>query len=154
MEKLENFLNNLKQVDLFAINFRLLADWSYLTDTQPSKYFVYEQWIYVIVLFNIIFAASVFKFAAKLFINSLPKYYLVKRIAFAWIVNSIFLLLYNLFRSQGVSFLSMRLFLVLVCLGYPIIIGYALWYWVVRLPRRMKKFHEAKLRSKYEKRKK
>lgn len=154
MDKLENFINNLKQVNLFHINLNLLRNWDYLTDTQPSKYFIYEQWIYVITLVSIIFSISAFRLAGKIFAEARPKYFLLRRVSFIWFSNTIFLLLYNLFRSQGVSFLSMRLFLVLIILVYGVVILYAFWYWLVRLPKRMKKFHEAKLRSKFQRRKK
>lgn len=149
MEKLENFIKNLNQNKLTDLELSKLLDWSYLTDPSPSRYFFYEQWIYVFVLVNLILAVICFQLVASKFFQWKPKYRLVRRIAFWWILNTILLLLYSLLRAEGVSFLSMRLFLVLILFAYIGIVAYTLAYWFLRLPKKMKKFNEARQRDRY-----
>ncbi len=149
MEKLNNFINNLRQVKLSDINLKQLTDLDYLLDRNPTEIFIYEQWIYVFVLANIFFSMIGFIYVSKLFFDSKPKYRFIRKISFFWFSNTLFLLLYNLIRSEGVRFLSMRLFLVLIPLAYLGIIIYTLIYRIFYLPGRLKKFKEAKLRDKY-----
>jgi len=153
MEKVENFLENLKQVDLTKIDWQALLSWDYLTDPNPKKHFIYEQWIYVIALLNLIFAVIIFRFVGNKFFTCKPKYRLIRKTAFLWFVDTIFLLLYNLLRSEGVSFLSMRLFLIIIISAYLGIAIYLLVCWIKFLPKRIEKFNEARLRDKYTKRK-
>ena len=152
-EKLDNFINNLKQVDFTKIDFSKLFDWEYLTDPYPSEGFIYEQWIYVIVLLNLFLSIAGFQFFAKRFFENKPMWRLIRKICFLWLSNSIFLLLYNLLRVEGIRFLSMRLFLVLIIFAYILILLYALFYWRVILPKRMDRFKKAKLREKYTRKK-
>ncbi|MFC1780225.1 hypothetical protein ACFLY9_00820 [Patescibacteria group bacterium] len=154
MDKLNNFIDNLKQVDLTDIDWTSITNWSYLTDRKPSEVFIYEQWIYVIVLLNLVFSAICFSFVARTFIKQKPKYRFVRKISFLWLSNTIFLLLYNLLRSEGVYFLSMRLFLVIILCFFLFIIIYTVIYWIVKIPKKMDKFENAKLRNKYVRKKK
>lgn len=154
MDKINNFLENLKQVDLSGIDLSVFLDWKSLTDPYPGSVFIYEQWIYVVVLVNIIVSVIIFAIIANRFYRLRPKYHLLKRISFLWFTNSIFLLLYNIIRSEGVRFLSMRLFLLLILLFYPAIILYAIVYWILYLPARLEQFKKAQIRDKYNHRKK
>lgn len=149
MEKVNNFLENLKLNKLTDIDFAKLCDWKYLTDPTPPQQFFYEQWIYVIVLFNLFLSITVFQFVSKRFFECKPKYRMIRRVAFCWLSNTILLLLYNLLRVERVSFLSMRLLLVIILVAYVGIILYALAYWVFRLPKKVESFQKARLRQKY-----
>lgn len=149
MTRLNNFLNNLKQVNLFNIDFKSLMNWKYLTDPNPSRVFIYEQWIYIVFLVNLILGVLGFTLLANRFLGIKPRYRFIRRISFMWISNSILLLFYDLLRSQGVTFLSMRLFLVLIIALYLVLVIYALLFILLILPKRISKFNEAKLRDKY-----
>jgi hypothetical protein len=153
-DKLNNFLENLKQNRLSEIDFSKLFDWAYLTDPTPPKNFIYEQWIYVIVLLNLFLSIVGFQYCSKIFFESRPKYRLIRRLAFWWLVNTIFLLLYNLLRVEAVKFLSMRLFLVAIIFLYLVILVYFLCSWTLVLPKQLERFNEAKLRERYSKPKK
>lgn len=150
MEKLENFVQNLRQVNPLAIDWGKLLNWDYLTDPNPNKSFIFEQWIYVIVLMNMFLAIIAFKVANRIFADLLPKRVFVKRISFLWLGNTVFLLLYNLFRSQGVALLSMRIFVVIIVAMYIGILLYGFGYWLLYMPKRMEKFHQARVRNKYQ----
>lgn len=154
MDKVNNFIENLKQVDLTKIDWGALLDWEYITDPNPKKQFIYEQWIYVIVLLHILLSVVCFAFISKKLFQNKPKYRFIRKVSFLWFANTIFLLLYNLLRSEGVSLLSMRLFLVLILVSYIGIFIYSIVYWLKFLPKRMKKYSEAKLRDKYARKKK
>jgi hypothetical protein len=154
MEKINNFLENLKQVDLREVDLSVFLDWESLTEPYPGSAFIYEQWIYVVVLVNIVISVIIFAIIANRFYKIRPKYHFLRRISFLWFTNSIFLLLYNIIRSEGVRFLSMRLFLLLILLIYPGIILYVIVYWIFYLPARLEQFKKAQLRDKYNHRKK
>ena len=154
METLNNFLENLKQNKLSDIDWSLLLNWKYLTEKNPSELFIYEQWLYVIVLLNIILSVVGFTALAKLFIQAKPKYRFVRKVSFLWFTNTVFLLLYNLLRSEGVGLLSMRLILLIIGIAYLAILIYIPVYWIAILPKRMKEYENAKLRDKYTARKK
>jgi hypothetical protein len=154
MDKFNNFINNLKQVDLKGIDWTNLFNWSYLIDKSPSEVFIYEQWIYVIVLLNLIFSAICFTIIARKFLEQRPKYKFVRKISFLWFSNTIFFLLYNLLRSEGVYFLSMRLFLVIILFFFVVVMVYTVFYWIVQIPKKMDKFEDAKMRNKYTRKKK
>lgn len=153
MDKINNFIENLKQVNLCKIDWALLFDWEYITDPTPTKVFIYEQWIYIIVLINLMIAVICFTFIANVVFDCKPKYRFIRKISFLWFSDTLFLLLYNLLRSEGVSFLSMRLFLVLIVIAYFVILLYIPVYLILFLPKRLRRFEEAKLRDKYSKRK-
>ncbi|MBU0975668.1 MAG: hypothetical protein ABIE03_07705 [Patescibacteria group bacterium] len=153
MDKINNFIDNLRQVDLKQVDWGSVLNWEYLTDRNPTKTFIYEQWIYFLVLVFIILAVLGFKFVSKLYEDEGPKYRFVRKISFLWFTNSIFLLLYNLIRSEGVSFLSMRIFLAMFLLVYVVLLIYIQIYIFFALPGRMTAFRDAKLRDKYKTRK-
>ncbi|MBN2015396.1 hypothetical protein JW766_01035 [Candidatus Dojkabacteria bacterium] len=152
MDKINNFLENLRQNELSNIDWSLLFDWEYLTDPNPTKVFIYEQWIYVIVLVNLFLSTLTFITIARKFYEVKPRFRFIRKVSFLWFTNTIFLLFYNLVRSEGVKFLSMRLFLMAIICGYIVVLLYAVGYWVLRLPKQLEKFEEARLRSKYSKR--
>ncbi|MDD3647196.1 MAG: hypothetical protein PHS44_01720 [Candidatus Dojkabacteria bacterium] len=153
MEKANNFIENLKQVDLSEIDWGIIFDWNYLTDKSPENSFIFEQWLYVFVLIFMLTAVIGFKFISKLYKSEGPKYRFVRKVSFLWFANSVFMLLYTLIRSEGVSFLSMRLFLVIFLILYVIILIYIPVYIFLVLPKRMVAFRDAKLRDKYKNRK-
>lgn len=154
MEKINNFVDNLKQVSLSEIDWSKLTDWEYLTQRYPTKIFIYEQWIYVIVLVNIFLSFIIFRFIAAKFFNQKPKFRFIRRISFLWFTNTILLLLYNIIRSEGVVFLSMRIFLILILILYFLILIYAVFYAFFMLPRKMQEFKKARIRDRYKRRKK
>lgn len=149
MDKLNNFIENLKQNSPKDIDFSLLFDWEYLTDPNPTSIFIYEQWIYVVVLVNIIISVLCFKLVADRFIREKPKYRFVRKVSFLWFVNTLLLLLYNLMRAEGIRLLSMRILLVVIIILYLIILIYFLIYWILFLPKQMEKFNNARIRNKY-----
>ncbi len=149
MDRLQNFIKNLKQNDITQIEFYKLLEAEYLTDKNPSKVFYYEQWGYVFILFSIILSVVVFKFISFRFFDQKPKYEYLRKASFIWLVNTIFLLLHVLFRVGGVKFLSMRLFLVLILIGYLLILLYSVLWYFIKLPKRMKEFRKAKVRNRY-----
>lgn len=151
MDKVNNFINNLKQVNLSKIDFAQLLDWDYLTDTSPTKVFIYEQWIYVIVLINLFLSVVGFTYISNRFLDCKPKYRFIRKVAFLWFSNTLFLLLYNLLRSEGVSVLSMRLILVVVLIAYFIILLYIPIFFIFSLPKKLERFEKAKLRDEYSK---
>lgn len=149
MDKVNNFLENLGQNKLSDIDWGLFFNWKYLTDSSPSEVFIYEQWVYVCVLVNLILFVIFFRFVSRIFIEQKPKYRLVKRVSFMWLINTVLLLFYNIVRTQGVKFLAMRLFLLIILFSYVGILFYALFYGVKLLPSRMDSYKQAKIRSKY-----
>lgn len=154
MEKLRNFIQNLQQVSLKDIDWSVLSDWEYLTEKSPNDVFIYEQWIYVFVLISFFLSIISFRFIAGLYLEEKPKYRFVRKVAFMWFVNTILVLLYNLLRAEGVEFLSMRIFLAIFSFAYILILLYIPVYIVRILPKRMKRFREARTRDKYKNRKK
>ena len=82
MDKVNNFIENLKQNDLREIDLSRLLEWKYLIEVTPTKHFIYEQWIYVFVLINLILAGIGFIFLSKRFFIVKPKYRLIRKISF------------------------------------------------------------------------
>jgi energy-coupling factor transporter transmembrane protein EcfT len=154
MDKANNFLENLKQNKLTDIDWSSFFSWEYLTDPSPSEVFLYEQWIYVVVLLNLTLFVIFFRFVSRFFVDKKPKFRFVKRISFMWLINTILLLFYNIVRTEGVKFLAMRLFLLIILFGYIGIFIYALFYCIRLLPSRMDSYKQAKIRSKYSKKQK
>jgi hypothetical protein len=153
MEKLNNFMKNLQVDTLRNIELSSLFDLKYLTDLNPSGNFIYEQWIYFIVLINLTLSLLVFFVFSKMFFSIKPIYKFVRKMSFIWFTNTIFLLFYNLVRVEGVSMLSMRLILVLIILAYILIIIYTIFYYFFRLPKKIRDYNTAKIRNKYMRRK-
>jgi hypothetical protein len=148
-EKIDNFIQNLELERLRQIEWSNLLNWDYLTDPAPSEIFIYEQWLYIIILINFIIGLVFFTFVSRLVFEQKPKYSLIRRVSFIWIANTVFLLGYNLIRSEGVAFLSMRLFLVLLFSVYLVIVLYFIYYYFFLLPGRLEEFNQARLRDKY-----
>jgi len=149
MDKINNFIENLKQNDLREIDLKVLSNWSYLTDMNPTKFFIYEQWIYVIVLINLMVSGLGFFFVSKRFYDIRPKYRFIRKISFLWFSNTMLLLFYDLVRSEGVSFLSMRLILVIISIMYIGIFIHALYFYIFKMPKKLEKYRDAKIRDKY-----
>jgi len=149
MDKVNNFIENLKQNSLRDIDLSLLLEKDYILDMNPTKHFIYEQWIYVIVLINLMIAGIGFIFISKKFLPKRPIYRFIRKVSFFWFCNTIFLLFYNLVRSEGVSLLSMRVFLVIFLISYFGIILYAVYYYFFSMAKELDKFNKAKLRDKY-----
>jgi len=154
MDKINNFISNLKNVNPFDLDYSQFVKPAYLFETNIEGNFIYEQWFYLIFLVNFIIGLSVFFLISKKFFSVKPKYRFFRKFSFAWISNSIMLLLYALFRSENIRFFSMRIFMVLILLGFIVIFVYAIIYWISILPKKMKAFEEAKMRSKYLKKRK
>lgn len=149
MDKLNNFIENLKQNDIRKIDLKVLFDWNYLTDMNPTKHFIYEQWIYVFVLINLVLSGLGFIFISKRFYAIRPKYRFIQKITFLWFTNTMLLLFYNLVRSEGVSFLSMRLFLIIILIAYLGILIYGVSFYILKMPKKLENFHNAKIRDRY-----
>lgn len=150
MDKLKNFIENLKEVDLFDINWSNFLTKDSLLDTNPSNVFIYEQWGYVLFFLSFAFGLFAFVFISKKFFGKKPLYRLIRKVSFAWISNSIFLLFYILMRTNGIRLFSARVVLLIILCIFPLLIVYSIIYFTLFLPRRMRKFEEARERTKYQ----
>ena len=149
LEKFQNFTKNLDFERILELDMSKLFEWEYLTDKTPRSSFVYEQWIYIIVLVNLFLSLFVFRYLSFSLFQSGPKYKLSRKISFLWFSNTIFLLLYTILRVEGVAFLSMRLWLVIIISGFGFMILYSIFFIIFKLPGKMREYKAAKIRDKY-----
>ena len=151
---MNKFLSNLKQVNPLSIDFKNLFRKEYLIELSPGSSFLFEQWLYVFVVVNLLLIIGIFFFISKGIRLARPQYKFIQRICIFWVINTVFLFFYNLFRTGGVRFFSMRLFVLTIFVGYIGIILYGIWYYFFCLPKVLKKYLETKEREKYLKRRK
>jgi hypothetical protein len=151
---MNKFISNLKQVNPLSIDLKALFRKEYLVELSPGSSFLFEQWVYVFVIINLLLIIGVFVFISKGIHLARPQYKFLKRISVFWVINTVFLFFYNLFRTGGVRFFSMRLFLLIIFVVYIGIILYGIGYYFFCLPKVLKKYLEIKEREKYLKRRK
>jgi len=151
---MKKFLEKLKDFSFSDLDLSRLLDLDYLTMKRPPSEFLYLEVLYLVSIVCIIISIIVFIVTPKILKDCPPKSKFIRKVTLIVVVNSILLALYNVIRSEGVSFLSMRLFGMIILIAYFVIVVLSIIHWIVFIPRRLEKFKNARLRDKYMRRKK
>lgn len=115
-----NFLESLS-LSLSNIDFSLLLDWTYLTDTNPES-FSFSGWFTLLVVLNLLTMSVLYVLLRKKAITVIGKRKIIlKKVIKYNIVFSLVWLMFIIFRHQGIEYLSMRvwhlLFLIVLFVG-------------------------------------
>jgi hypothetical protein len=149
-----SFLENLKAEPLSEIDWSKLTDWEYLTYRFPPKDIAYFEWVVLFVGLSLI-GIVIARFVVFPRMNiAKPMVDLSNKLSVWWFANSAVLLLLLFFRAQGITFLNMRLLLVISALVYVLIGLYKLVYLFAFMPARIERYKQAVLKDKYRPKKK
>ena len=134
------------------IDFSKLSDFQYLISQDKSGSFIFEAEAYLFGIVIIIIASAIFYYTTNT--KVMPRKRSLQNFA-KWLLGSGFLLIVITFlRIQKLGFFTTRILLFIPFIIVGVYSLYFVFSWFVLLPKRVNKFQEAKLRSKYIPRKK
>lgn len=145
---MKNFLENIKFRNLSEISVSSNLNSAYFTNLYPSRDFTFKEWFYLFSVVNIVISFFAIIILAKIKLLK-PVKRLLKKIFVYWMINSFFVSIYTLFRTQGVKVLSSRMVLLIILLCYVFIVIYGIIYKFTKLKKDVERYNEAVLRNKY-----
>lgn len=117
---MNKFLESL-DISLLNVDFALLFDWAYLTDTNPES-FAFSGWFTLLVVVNLLVMTGLYVLLRKKAIAIIGKRKVIlKKVIKYNVIFSLVWLMFIIFRHQGIEYLSMRIwhliFLVIFFVG-------------------------------------